>query len=143
MNLQTAFSQVLSELDKRTAELDAREQAIAAKETELDSLIKANKELGEVAKRDQEAVSHIKDIDQAIKDAETKKADALEAVKQSTKKQRELAIWENRLVEIEARQKAEKEQLTLAQVALSAEKETYKETLKTEFLAEVTKRLPN
>lgn len=140
-DILTEVKNQLEAIDRRIVELDDREAKISKQElslkTEWQSLATKVKELDEAAKTVDAGLRRIERADVL----DQKEKELLHKQAELNKSLNQLKQWEDTLVEIETRQKADKEQLARDQAALSAEKTSYKETLKQEFLEEIAQKL--
>jgi len=140
-DIKAQFLAELDDLDNKKRQISIDQEALNIREN---ALYEAKKEL-ETKKTELEKI--LKDaggIDEITKLRE-ELSRTLEGAKKDLNeakvKRSELISWENRLVDIEARQKNDREENLKKQIELDEEKRTYKVKLKQEFLETVKNQL--
>lgn len=142
MDLKAEFSAQVDELEKTKSILAGEWDAVHKAQADVEAKMR---ELSAKQSAAEKAVAEAGGIDEIARlrtDYTGKLAEVQEELDGLKIKKSILIKWENRLVEIETRQKKEKEQLTRDQMALDDDKKTYKEKLKKEFLEALKAQLP-
>jgi|WetSurMetagenome_2_1015567.scaffolds.fasta_scaffold10540_4 hypothetical protein len=130
-DIENQKQKLIAEREKIEAEQKSLvEQVVALEKSKIDADIKI---------ADAGGVDKVEEMKANYNDLVNAAKDELNSLKS---KRFELIQWENRLVEIENRQKKEKDQLTQDQLALDQDKKTYKEKLKAEFIEVLHQQLP-
>lgn len=141
-DIKAEFLAELDSIEKEKAEV-ARQRDILV--TDKTALEKRALDLELKEKEATKKISEAGGIDevQALRASYTAKMAELEEELDAQKSKKVFLIrWENRLVEIENRQKLDLEKLTKGKEELDQDKKTYKEKLKTEFLEALKKQMP-
>lgn len=132
---------IQSELDRKEADLLAREQKVAGDEVKVveDSRLVSEKmlELKEKEERLKSYGDQVQLLDNIKAESEALLSLKIEHGKENSR----LRKWENSLAEIEARQEKEWSKIAELSASLSKEKEEYREKIKAEFLEEISTKL--
>ena len=114
-------------LNIRENALYEAKKELETKKTELEKILKDAGGIDEITKLREELSRTLEGAKKDLNEAKVKRS--------------ELISWENRLVDIEARQKNDREENLKKQIELDEEKRTYKVKLKQEFLETVKNQL--
>lgn len=129
-------------LEKEKVEIAQQRESLTAEKIRLEErLLDLEKEKSEASKKVNEA-GGVDEVAALRGSYALKLAEVQEELETQKAKKVHLIKWENRLVEIEARQKLDLESLTKAKEELSKDKLAYKEELKAEFLEALKKQMP-
>lgn len=143
MKLLDSVKLLQEELDSREAVLASREASLFVRESDVAGKLAAmaikEKELAKLEAKiaeDEQRLHSLKSTDERIEEFKTARIEAVAAKTELGKKQNELA-------EMYATDKALKEEVEKRELALSKEKEEYKERLKKEFFEELQRKFPH
>jgi len=141
MDIKQSFEVILGEIEAEKVKV--AELAQVANKT-LEEATKAKKEADEAKEEAEKKIKELADYERTqeyVNDLTSTDRELNKRKVELAEKHNKLVRWENKLVEIEARQKTKEEELKTKGLELTKEKETYKETLKEEFIKQLEQTL--